>query len=224
MNQKAQEYYKQGLNASAHDRWEEATRLLNEAIKEDKTLLDAYEVLSVVYERQERLDEAIDITKQLIALDSEHVMGHANLSRFYQQKGMIFEAEEEQAEAQRLSASEGGNLSEEEAKKVKEIEGKIERYRQVIELDPKDILGYFTLGSALLEAKRFREAVQILSQGMMVDSNHSSTYVVLGMSYESLGDTVRAKTTYQMGIPIAKKQGDLIPLKKMETRLKNLSK
>ena len=221
-----------GLDAAKNEQWAEAVSSLEAALKLDPKSEDAYEALAVIFGKMGRLDEAIESIKKLIAVNPDHIMAHANLSRFYQQKGMIFEAEAEQAEARRLSwkfelQSSGGDpdalLGDEQADAAR-IQEKIERYKKVIELDPKDVLGYFTLGSALHEAKRFHEASDILSQAILADPQHSPSYVILGLCYEAMGNAFKAKITYETGIPVAQGRGDIIPLRKMESRLRHVSK
>ena len=232
MKDSADEFLKKGLQSAQDEKWSEAVLFLEDAIRTNPKLSDAYEVLGIVYSKLSRLDDAIQVMKNLIQVDPDHIMAHANLSRFYQQKDMLFEAEAEQAEARRLSwkqelknsgAPETALMEDEDAKMAKAFE-KIERYKKVVQMDPKDILGYFSLGSALHEAKRFQEAVDILAQGLLVNPKHSPSYLTLGLSYEALGDAFRAKMTYQSGIPIANERGDIIPLRKMESRLRSLSK
>ena len=64
---------------------------------------DALEALGIFYSKANRLDEAIETMKRLAQISPNHIMAHTNLSRFYVEKGMILEAEQEQAEARRLS-------------------------------------------------------------------------------------------------------------------------
>lgn len=232
MSLSAHDFLKQGFYLAQKEQWPEAISLLEKVLELDPNLADAYEILGVIHARLGRLDEAIELMKKLTALEPDHIMAHANLSRFYQQKGMIFEAEAEQAEARRLSwkqelktsgaAQDAPVLEEDEAATAKNLAERIKRYKKVIELDPKDVLGYFTLGTALYEAKRYRETVDILSQGLLADPKHSPSYVTLGLSYEALGNTLEAKMTYEAGIPIAQSRGDIIPLRRMESRLTKL--
>jgi Flp pilus assembly protein TadD len=49
------------------------------------------------------LDGAIAAAKRLLELEPEEALGHTSLSRFYQQKGMIAEAEDEKAIATQLA-------------------------------------------------------------------------------------------------------------------------
>jgi Flp pilus assembly protein TadD len=75
---------------------------LREAVRLDETLADAWEALGVLYEKTDRLDEAIEATRKLVELQPDEVMGHTNLSRFYMKKGWTEKAEEEQGKARLL--------------------------------------------------------------------------------------------------------------------------
>ena len=172
--------------------------------------------------------------KRVAKISPNHIMARANLSRFYAQKGMILEAEHEQAEARRLSwkaelqaQKTAGHIKEktpeEEAKdREKEVQNRIERYQKVIELDPNDVLGYFSLGTALMETRRFEEARHALEKAISVDLKHSPSYFNLGVVLESLNQKEAAVQIYEKGIRVADSRGDIIPLRKMEARLRML--
>src|SRR3989338_7479169 len=81
----------------------EAISKLEEAVSLDPEDPDVLEALGVCYSKIDRLDDAIGMMKRLAKVSPNHIMAHTNLSRFYVQKGMILEAEQEQAEARRLS-------------------------------------------------------------------------------------------------------------------------
>jgi len=197
----------------------------------DSTHLDALEALGVLYAKLDRLDEAIEVMQRLVKASPNHVMAHTNLSRFYIQKGMVLEAEREQAEARRLSwkaelqAQKKENLSlqkspQELAREEKaELENRISRYQKVIELDPQDVLGYFSLGTAYMDANRLEEARSAFEKALTVDSRHSPSYFSLGVILESLARRKEAVKIYEQGIKVADAKGDMIPLRKMEARL-----
>lgn len=230
-NSEAERLYQESLQLFRSGQLHEAVSRLEESISLNPKSADALEVLGVLYEKTDRLDQAIETMKQLAHMSPNHVMAHVNLSRFYVQKGMILEAEQEQGEARRLSwkeelrAQKTGektkveNPGEEAKAREQEIESRIERYRKVIALDPADVLGYFSLGSALLEAKRLDGARAAFEQAVSVNSEHSPSYFNLGLVLESLGRKEEAVKIYETGIPVAEKRGDMIPLKKMQARL-----
>ena len=200
----------------------EAVQILESLIEKDPAFEDAYEALALFYQRSNRIDDAIETAKKWVRLNPLALMAHTNLSRFYMAKGLIAEAEHEQGEARRL-----GWIEELKQKKMTmpkvDPKAKIERFKKVIELDPNDVLGYYSLGEAYLENGKYREAVEIFTKGLTVDSSHTSSYLGLGSAYQALGENEKAKEIFQKGIAIADSHGDLAPLKKMQARLAQLS-
>lgn len=222
----AQDLYHQALKAFGENQFPEAISLLNEALRLAPSFKDAYEALGLIYHRTGALDEAIRVMRELVRVDPDHLMARTNLSRFYAAKGWLEEAEQEQAEARRLtwkaelkSNKTAGQFPAEEARRLEE---KIEKYRKVIELDPNDVLGYFSLASAYLEAKRYGQAREFFEQAVSADAGHSPSYLGWGQALEALGRTDEAIKVYRKGIPAAEGRGDMIPLKKMQTRLDRL--
>ncbi len=232
--EEAERFYKESLALFRSGHLNEAIVKLEQSLALDPQYPDALETLGVLYSKIDRFDEAIEVMKRLTKVSPNHIMAHTNLSRFYVQKGMILEAEQEQAEARRLSwkaelqaQKTAGRIKEkapeEEAKdREKEIQSRIERYRKVIDLDPKDVLGYFSLGSALMDAKHLPEAREAFEKAISVNPDHSPSYFNLGVVLESLTQTQEACKIYEKGIRVADSRGDMIPLRKMEARLRML--
>ncbi|MBI4372346.1 MAG: tetratricopeptide repeat protein [Candidatus Omnitrophica bacterium] len=230
--EEAERLYQEALALFRSGNLQQAIVRLEELLAADPEFPDALETLGVLYSKVERLDDAIQMMKRLTKLNPNHIMAHTNLSRFYVQKGMILEAEQEQAEARRLSWKEelrsqkgpGGKSPAEAAQEQEnQIQERVRRYQKVIELDPNDVLGYFSLGSAYLDGKSFGEARYAFEKAIEVDSNHSPSYFSLGLALESLGEKAQARQIYERGIQVADARGDMIPLRKMESRLKVLT-
>lgn len=229
-----EDLYQEAIKLSQAGKLEQAIIKLEDAVRLNPKFPDALEILGILYAKLDRLDEAIEVTKRLSHAFPNHLMAHTNLSRFYVQKGMILEAEQEQAEARRLSwkaelkaqkgtADQPSRSPEEIAQEqMKEIENKITRYQKVIALDPNDVLGYFSLGSAYLDAKRLTDAQAAFEKAIQADPKHSPSYFMLGLALEALGRRKEAAGIYKKGIPVAESKGDMIPLRKMEARLKSL--
>lgn len=214
--------YEEALALFRAEKIEEAVPKLEALLQSDPTFEDAYEALSILYSRAGRLEEAIETAKHWIRLNPHSIMAHTNLSRFYVQKEMIAEAEHEQGEARRLGWIEELKQKKMTLPKVDPKE-KIERYKKVIELDPLDILGYYTLGDTYLENQKYQEAIETLSKGLEVDPNHSSTYLGLGSAYQALGEKEKAVEILKKGIAVAESRGDVMTQRKMESRLRQLS-
>ena len=92
----------------AAGRIDEAVAGYRLALALDPALAIAWNGLAMTLERAGDLDGAIDAARRLIELEPDEALGHTSLSRFYQRKGMIREAEDEKAIATRLAMKKGG--------------------------------------------------------------------------------------------------------------------
>jgi len=86
----------------AENRLDEAIGAYLRALEEDANYADALHALAMTYSHQDKLDEAIEIGKRLIEAAPEDELAYTSLSIFYQQKGLIPEAEAIAAKARTL--------------------------------------------------------------------------------------------------------------------------
>jgi len=86
----------------ADDKFDEAIELYQQALAIDPKYSDAAHGLALCYKSKGDLDSAIEVTNRYIQNEPEDILAFTNLSMFYQQKGMIKEAETAGAEARRL--------------------------------------------------------------------------------------------------------------------------
>ncbi len=200
-----------------------AANKLQQVLDQNPRFEDAYEALSVVLYNQKQYDDAIGILKKWLSVHPDAIMAHTNLSRCYVAKGMIMEAEQAQAEARRLSWK-----AELKAKKMEmpqvDYQEQIERFKKVIDLDPADVLGYFSLGNVYLDAGKKREAMETFEKAVEVDTKHSASYLGWGMALEGLNDFKKAREIYQRGMKVADERGDIMTQRKMESRIRELDK
>ena len=217
---KSEDLYKKALEDYRHSRTEDAYKKLSHAIEMDSQFEDAYEALAVILINQEKISAAVQIIASWLKINPNAVMAYTNLSRCLMRLGKIPEAEEAQAKAATLGWRAAAGLKPSaEPPKVDYME-KIERFKQVIELDPADVLGYFSLGNAYLDAYKKDLARQTFEKAIQVDPEHSSSYYGLGQSWESLGNKEKATEIYKEGIIVADKKGDIMTQRKMEARLR----
>lgn len=211
--------FHESLQDYKESRPDEAIQKLNQVLSALPSFEDAYEALSVIFYNQKRYDEAIMILKKWITVNPDAVMSHTNLSRCFVAKGMIMEAEHEQAESRRLSWKAELKAKKKEMPEIN-YEEHITRFKKVIDLDPADVLGYFSLGNAYLDSGKKREALETFEKAVEVDPKHSSSYLGLGMALEGLGDFKKAKAIYLKGVKVADEKGDMMTQRKMESRLR----
>ncbi|MHB8481715.1 MAG: tetratricopeptide repeat protein [Nitrospiria bacterium] len=95
--------YREAMKNFRENKLNEAIGYLEKAIELNPGFANGLEALGEMYQRAQRLDDAIRVLKRFCEIAPDEVMGHTNLSRLFQKKGMIKEAEEEQAKARLLS-------------------------------------------------------------------------------------------------------------------------
>ena len=203
--------------------------LLRESIELDAKNAEAYEALGVFLSKQDKLDEAIALMKRLVEINPQEIMAHTNLSVYYMKQGRIEDAEHEKAEAtaiqfeQAIEKNMAKKLQKKEAEqKKKEMEERIGMFKQVLEIDPKDQVANFGLGSIYLETGRYQEGLEPLQTVIEAYQDYSAAYLLLGKTWEKLSNKEAAIETYKKGIAAASKKGDLMPLKDMQNRMNQL--
>ena len=97
------EHYNQGLDLFGQAHYEEAIAEYDQAIACDPNDGELYLAKSMAYHRMKDLDRALEAAKQAVVLSPREPLFYTNLSRIYQQKGMIDEAEEAMAISRQLS-------------------------------------------------------------------------------------------------------------------------
>jgi tetratricopeptide (TPR) repeat protein len=98
----AENHYYVALDHVAEGRDEDAIEQYRKSLAADPTFTDSLHGLSRALQNLNRLDEAIEVSKQISAFDPDEVLAHTSLSILYQKKGMIPEAEAEANKARVL--------------------------------------------------------------------------------------------------------------------------
>jgi tetratricopeptide (TPR) repeat protein len=97
-----EDYYNQGMESFAQNKLDDAVAAYERALAVDPTYSDALHALAMTYAHQDKLDQAIEVGRKLIEAAPEDELAYTSLSIFYQQKGLIAEAEEIAAKARTL--------------------------------------------------------------------------------------------------------------------------
>ena len=98
-----EDHYNEGMELFSQDKLDEAIAAYQRALQEDPNYVDALHALAMTYAHQEKLDQAIETGKRLIEVAPDDELAYTSLSIFYQQKGLIAEAEQIAAKARTLS-------------------------------------------------------------------------------------------------------------------------
>ena len=91
----AEDHYYAALDQVAEGRDAQAVEEYRRSLAADPNFTDALHGLSRALQNLNRLDEAIEVSQRIAALDPDDVLAHTSLSILYQKKGMIPEAEAE---------------------------------------------------------------------------------------------------------------------------------
>lgn len=226
----ANDLYHRAVALFTKDLEDEAVALLRRSIVVCPTFADVYESLGVIFGRHGRHEEAIDLMDQLLRVDPDSVMAHTNKSVYLNQLGRNDEAEDEAraaaAKSLELSRREQGPPADEAGRQEEEGEAdrrrREEMFRQVLDLDSADAMANFGMGQLLVERGEFRSALGHLERALEADPGYSAAFLPLGRALEGLGESTRARETYEKGVRVAARKGDMKTANLMQARLATL--
>ena len=95
-------------------------------------------------------------------------------------------------------------------------------FREVLELDPEDPVALMGLGKCYLQLEQCEEAAPLFAAATRARKDYSAAYLEWGKCLEVLGKPEAAAEVYGWGIEAAGRKGDLMPLREMERRLKQV--
>ena len=223
----AESLYTEGMHFFHHNDFKNAEEKFNLAISASLRFADAWEALGVLFERQQKVDEAIRVHKKFAELDPSSVMAHANLSRLYAQKGWIEKAEEEQNiatqkhfewEARGKASSASKNILEENRLKMQaERERKKAIFLQVLEMDPEDDMALFGLGKIHLDSNEAALAHPYLEKLIHLQPNYSAAWPLWVKCLKLCQSSEQAQNALTQGIEVCEANRDLMPLKLLKS-------
>lgn len=100
----------------------------------------------------------------------------------------------------------------------------IEALQNMLNQGQDNLLLRFGLAQALLKEGQAEQAVEHLLKALEFEPQHSAAYKLLGKAYSECQQTDQAIGTYEKGISIAEKKGDIQAAKEMKVFLKRLLK
>ncbi len=93
---------------------------------------------------------------------------------------------------------------------------KIEQFKKVLQLDPKDETLWFGLGKAYMSEKNWGEAIPALEQCIQVRSDYSAAFYALAQSLQQQNEYEKCRSVCTDGIAVATTNGDLLVIKNLE--------
>jgi predicted Zn-dependent protease len=93
---------------------------------------------------------------------------------------------------------------------------KIEQFKKILQLDPKDETLWFGLGKAYMSDKNWGAAIPALEQCIQVRPNYSAAYFALAQSLQQQEQFEKCRSVCVEGIAVATTNGDLLVIKNLE--------
>ena len=90
----AEDHYYAGIDRFGEGKLDEAIAEYTRAIEMDPKFADALHGLAQAYHAKEDFDRTIEAARRILEIDSEDILAWTTVSRAYQRKGMVPEAEE----------------------------------------------------------------------------------------------------------------------------------
>jgi superkiller protein 3 len=92
--QNAEDHYYAGTDLFGEGKLPEAIAEYTRALELDAKFSDALHGLAQAYHAQQDFDRTIETARRILALDPDDILAWTTISRAYQRKGMVSEAEE----------------------------------------------------------------------------------------------------------------------------------
>jgi len=99
---------------------------------------------------------------------------------------------------------------------------RIEQFRKMAGDDPTNELAHFSLGKAQLDAGEIQEAVGSFKRAIELNPNISKVYQLMGQALLKLNERQVAIETFNEGVKVADRRGDLMNKNEMITTLREL--
>jgi tetratricopeptide (TPR) repeat protein len=90
----AEDHYYTGIDFFGEGKIEEAIAEYNRALELDPNFSDALHGLAQAYHAREDFDRTIEAARRILELNPDDILAWTTISRAYQRKGMVPEAEE----------------------------------------------------------------------------------------------------------------------------------
>ena len=191
------------------NRLDEAEESYLRALELDSNHRDASQNMADIRRSQGRFAESIKWYRRVLDIDPEFAKAHAGMGRAlyylerYEQAGeSLAQAVSLRPDAMPISTF---HLLAEALREQQRYEEAIERYRNVLDVDPEHGPAHAGMGYALLSSKRHREAVESLARSISLEpdaSDAADRHVALGRAFMGLGRTEAAAENMERALEI----------------------
>jgi predicted Zn-dependent protease len=101
-------------------------------------------------------------------------------------------------------------------------DARLEQFKQMVAEFPEAPMAHFSLGKALLEARRYAEAAEVLETAVRLDPQYAAALVSLGDAYTGAGETQKAREVLTRARDTALAQSHASLAEEIDERLSGL--
>lgn len=202
-----------GRNAAAEDYYNEATNWYLGAITTDPNFTDAYVNIGEIYKKKPNgCNLATQYYKKAIELDPACVQAYDGLGEVYTMQGNYKDAEESLLNAIKYCKKTDistcamlynhlGYIYSRQSDTIAKGETCI---KKAIEIDPKFVRAYISLGVLYLNQKRLDEAIECFNRCIEYDKGNAKAYCNLGITCTAQGKYGEAKQNFDKAFNLCK--------------------
>ncbi|UKO97452.1 tetratricopeptide repeat protein [Nostoc sp. UHCC 0870] len=160
--------------------------------------------LANVYEKQSKLDVAIQLYQQALELKPDYGEMYYNLGNVFQQQGKLDRAVESYQQALKLKPNlfqayhNLGNIFQQQG----QLDIAVECYQQVLKIQPNYFQAYHNLGNIFQQQGKLDIAVECYQQAVNIRPNYFPSYHNLGGVFKLQGKLTAAVSAYQQAIKL----------------------
>lgn len=191
--------------ASANDNLDKALENINEVIEEDPRIMEALQVRSHIYLKQNKVEEAIEDCKEALRIDPEYEAAIFNLALAYKRQKKFDEAIAGYERLMQLDPRDHKpylNLGEIYLE-LEDIDRAIPLLQQAIKLEPeRTSMAHNLLGAAYIEKKMLEPAEQELRKALEMRPRIPDAHYHLALLYEEREEFNKAIEEYKKEIEL----------------------
>ncbi len=87
------------------------------------------------------------------------------------------------------------------------MQNRIEVFKQMLEADPNNTMVLFGLANEYQKAEDWQKTIEALTDYLQKADDEGAAYGMLAKAYERIGETEKARNTYEKGIEVADAHG-----------------
>src|SRR3972149_3776900 len=186
------EWVEKGNQYSLKKEYDNAIENYNKAIVLNPDDAYIYTRRGIAYYDKGQYDKAIEDFSKAIALNPNDDSAYSYRGMAYHKQGQYTKESEDYKRANALIESSGFSFYDRD----------IEKYSQVITLNPKDAKAYTKRGNAYLIKRQYDRAIEDLNKAITLDPNYDRAYYIRGRSYNDKGQYDRAIADYTKAIAL----------------------